>query len=60
MEKIKKAYKKGVRQTKIEISKNHPPVISWTDTDGWVKREKATQKNLRKHGFSHCLMISVL
>lgn len=45
---------------KIEISKKSPAVISWHDADSWVKREKATYKNLRKHGFSHCLLLSVL
>lgn len=45
---------------KIEISKKSPAVISWRDTDGWVRREKATYKSLRKHGFSHCLLLSVL
>lgn len=28
--------------------------------DGWVKREKATYKNLRKLGVSHCIMVSVI
>lgn len=45
---------------KIEISKKSPAVISWRDTDGWVRREKATYKTLRKHGFSHCLILSGL
>lgn len=43
----------------IEIEKNSPPMIAW-DNQGWVRREKATYKNLRKHGFNHCALLSVL
>lgn len=45
---------------KIEISKKYPAFLSWHDKNGWVRREKVTYKNLRKHGFSHCLLLLVL
>lgn len=45
---------------RIEISKEKPPVISWLDKDGWVRREKANCKSLKEHGFRHCVFLSVL
>lgn len=42
------------------ISKENPPVISWCDKDGWVRREKATCRGLKEHGFRHCVLLSVL
>ena len=45
---------------KIEITKNNPPVISWCDKTGWVKRVKVTRKSLKECGFNHCTICLVL